>query len=361
MELDADLEAWLKLSLADGIGPRTCARLLVAFGGPQEVFGASEARLAGIAGVEAARALRSGPARGRLLTVAAWLEDPLNQIVTLADTAYPRALLQITDPPPVLYVKGRVELLNHEAFAIVGSRSATKQGAAHAEAFGRTLSDAGLTIVSGLALGIDAAAHRGGLDGPSSSIAVVGTGLDIVYPARNRALAHELAGSGAIVSEFPLGTPPVPDNFPRRNRLISGLSRGCLVVEAALASGSLITARFANEQGKDVFAMPGSVNSPLAKGCHRLIKEGAKLVESAADILEELKLAPAAGARKEPSAPADPLAQRVLDELGFDPCDIDTLARRSGESAQVLAALLTQLEVDGVVEALPGGRYQRLQ
>jgi DNA processing protein len=217
--------------------------------------------------------------------------------------------------------------------------------------------------VSGLALGIDAAAHRGGLAGASSSIAVVGTGLDIVYPARNRELAHELASNGTIISEFPIGTPPVPANFPRRNRLISGLASGCLVVEAAVSSGSLITARFANEQGKDVFAMPGSVNSPVAKGCHRLIKEGAKLVESAEDILEELKLpttgAPRGKARATVRMSDD--ARRVFDELGFDPCDIDTLAQRSGATAQTLAALLTQWEIDGLVESLPGGRYQRLQ
>jgi DNA processing protein len=256
-----------------------------------------------------------------------------------------------------LYVKGRVDLLNRAAFAIVGSRSATRQGLAHAESFARVLSDAGLTIVSGLALGIDAAAHRGGLAGAASSVAVVGTGLDVVYPARNRDLAHDLARTGCIVSEFALGTSPVAANFPRRNRLISGLSRGCLVVEAALLSGSLITARLANEQGKDVFAMPGSVHSPLAKGCHSLIKQGAKLVESAADILEELRLPLPAFERE--NASASPQRNDVFEALGFDPCDIDTLCARSGASAEDVAALLTQWEIEGLIEALPGGRYQR--
>ena len=359
--MDPELEAWLTLSLTEGLGNQACARLLVAFGSPQQVLAASRRALAEVVPAGVAAVIGAVPPREKLAAVAEWLDDPVNGVLTLADGGYPQALLQLTDPPPLLYVKGRAELLNHEAFAVVGSRNATKQGCAHAEAFGRVLSDAGLTIVSGLALGIDAAAHRGGLAGAASSIAVVGTGLDIVYPARNRDLAHELAQRGAIVSEFPLGSPPAANNFPRRNRLISGLARGCLVVEAALASGSLITARLANEQGKDVFAIPGSVHSPLAKGCHSLIKQGAKLVESAEDILEELRLPMPARGRVLQTAAIDPAAQRVLDELGFDPCDIDTLAARSGTSAEALAALLTQWEIDGVVEALPGGRYQRVQ
>lgn len=361
MKLDPELEAWVALSLIEGVGPAHSAKLLLAFGTPDEVLGASERSLAAVVPATVARAVRTGASGERLLATAKWLEDESNRVITLADAEYPKALLQITDPPPVLYLKGRADLLNSEAFAVVGSRNSTKQGNVHAEAFARTLSDAGLTIVSGLALGVDAAAHRGGLAGRSSSVAVVGTGLDIVYPARNRELAHALAAEGAIVSEFAVGTPPLPENFPRRNRLISGLSRGCLVVEAALSSGSLITARFANEQGKEVFAMPGSVNSPLSKGCHSLIKQGAKLVESAADILEELKLPAPQSTREARPGPTDPIGQRVLEELGFDPCDIDTLARRSGASAQVLAALLTQWEIEGLVEALPGGRYQRVQ
>ena len=232
----------------------------------------------------------TGAPQTELARVASWLDDPANCVLTLADADYPQSLLQIPDPPPLLYAKGRRELLNRACFAIVGSRNATRAGIQQAEAFAGALSDANLVIVSGLALGIDAAAHRGGLAGASSTIAIVGTGLDVVYPARNRDLAHEIASRGCIVSEFPLGTPPMPDNFPRRNRLISGMARGCLVVEAALSSGSLITARMANEQGKEVFAMPGSIHSPLAKGCHRLIKQGAKLAESAEDILEELRL-----------------------------------------------------------------------
>lgn len=359
MALDPDLAAWLTLSFAPGLSNDAFRQLLASFGGPQEILAAPRDALARLVPDRAARAVAS-PVPPELLTrVAEWLEDPVNHVITLGDPDYPQALLDAADPPPLLYAKGRGELLNAPAFAIVGSRNATGQGVSHAEAFGRALSDAGLTIVSGLALGIDAAAHRGGLAGASSSIAVVGTGLDIVYPARNRELAHELARDGCILSEFALGTSPIASNFPRRNRLISGLAQGCLVVEAALSSGSLITARLANEQGKDVFAMPGSVHSPLTKGCHSLIKQGAKLAETAEDILEELKL-PARGAPA-PGPSAAGLTHAVLANFGYDPCDFDTLLRLSGVAADVLAALLTQWEIEGLIEALPGGRYQRLR
>jgi DNA processing protein len=358
VDLDEELEAWMRLSLAPGLSADSFRKLLVAFGGPQQILAAKKSELATVVpGAAAAAALAPVP-RELMQAVGAWLDDPANRLLTYAVSVYPQTLLQIPDPPPVLYAKGRVDLLNGRAFAVVGSRNATKQGAEHAESFSRALSDAGLTIVSGLALGIDSAAHRGGLAGKASSVAVVGTGLDTVYPARNRALAHELAERGCLLSEFPLGTPPLAENFPRRNRLISGLAQGCLVVEAAVASGSLITARLANEQGKDVFAIPGSIHSPLAKGCHALIKQGAKLVETAEDVLGELGMHTAA-----PSGPTNAgrtaLSDPVLDALGYDACDIDTLALRSGVSAQALAALLTQWEIDGIVEALPGGRYQR--
>jgi DNA processing protein len=360
MDLDSELEAWLMLSLAPEVSDADVRRLLVAFGGPQQVLSASRAELSRVVAERTVSALLRPIALDRLRAVGDWLDDPANTLLTLGDSAYPQTLLQTPDPPPVLYVKGRVDLLNHVAFAIVGSRNATQQGVAHAESFARALSDAGLTIVSGLALGIDAAAHRGGLAGLSSSIAVVGTGLDIVYPARNRELAHALAQGGCIISEFALGTAPLASNFPRRNRLISGLARGCLVVEAALASGSLITARAANDQGKDVFAIPGSIHSPLSKGCHSLIKQGAKLAESADDILEELSLPRSAPrAQKIETAHAD--GDGALAALGFEPCSIDMLVARSGLAAEKLASLLTQWELEGLVEALPGGRYQRIR
>jgi len=363
MALDEALEPWLRLSLTPGLGDESFRRLLVAFGSPEAILASPSREIARIVPARLAADIERGPPQDALARAAAWLEDPANAVVTLGDPRYPQLLLQIPDPPPLLYVKGRAELLGGPALAIVGSRHATPHGVALAESFATTLSDAGLTIVSGLALGIDAAAHRGGLAGRAKSIAVVGTGLDIVYPARNRALAHALAASGALLSEFPLGTGPIASNFPRRNRVISGLARGCLVIEAAAQSGSLITARLANEQGRDVFAVPGSVHSPLAKGCHQLIKQGAKLVESALDVLEELRLPqptpPPSGAA--PAAQSDAREAALLEHLGYDPCDIDTLVARSGLAAEVVSALLTQLEIAGRVAAIPGGKYQRVR
>jgi DNA processing protein len=365
MALDEELSAWLKLSLLPGLGGARLRQLLAAFGGPRRVFAASHAALGRHVPEAVATAIKQGVPDESLDAVSAWLDDAANRIITLADAHYPQQLLQLPDPPALIYVKGRVDLLSRPALAVVGSRNATAQGAANAEAFSKMLSDAGLTVVSGLALGIDAAAHRGGLAGAAGSVAVLGTGADIVYPARNRALAHELAARGALISEYPLGTRPLAGNFPRRNRLISGLALGCLVVEAAADSGSLITARLAAEQGREVFAIPGSIHSPLAKGCHALIKQGAKLVESAHDILEELRL-PAPQHRAPvtdvaPEAAADARGRRLLDALGHDPCDLDTLAHRADVPASEAAALLTQLELDGVVATLPGGLFQRVQ
>jgi len=360
MALATDLAAWLKLSLVPGLHGDGLRKLLAAFGDPERVLAASRTELSRHVGAATAAAIQDSRGDAALADAAAWLEEPGNHVVTLADAAYPRRLLEIPDPPALLYVKGRLELLAHPALAVVGSRQATAQGLINAESFARAFSDGGLTVVSGLALGIDAAAHRGGLAGAASSVAVLGTGADIVYPARNRELAHELAARGALMSEFPLGTRPLPDHFPRRNRLISGLALGCLVVEAAADSGSLITARLAAEQGREVFAIPGSIHSPLAKGCHALIKQGAKLVESAGDVLEELRL-PAAAARARPEDTVnDPRAAALLAVLGHDPGDADTLAARCGLSAAETAALLTQLELDSRIAALPGGLFQRL-
>jgi len=284
-------------------------------------------------------------------------------LVAWDDPSYPPALLELTDAPPVLCYAGRRELLNGPAIAIVGSRNATPRGVEHAEAFARALSDAGFTVVSGLALGIDAGAHRGGLEGAASSIAVLGTGLDHIYPAANKPLARQLAAAGGVLSEFPLGTPPLKQNFPRRNRLISGLARGVLVVEATLDSGSLITARLAAEQGREVFAIPGSIDSPFSKGSHRLIRDGAKLVETAADVLEELGVAArpsAAGEASGVEAPSEP-RRRVLAALGHDPADVDVLTVRTGLPAERVTAVLVELELAGRVALLPGGTYQRLK
>jgi len=250
-------------------------------------------------------------------------------------------------------------LLNRRSLAIVGSRNPTPQGLADASAFASALGQAGLTVVSGMALGIDAAAHRGALATPGATIAVIGTGADRIYPARNRDLAHAIAADGAIISEFPLGTPPIAANFPRRNRLIAGLALGCLVVEAAAKSGSLITARLAVECGREVFAIPGSIHSPLAKGCHQLLKQGAKLVESAEDILEELHWSAPLATPPQPG-PKSVAEGELLRVIGHDPCAIDTLVARSGLTPDALIAMLLQLELEGRIASLPGGLYQRL-
>ncbi|MFA5241631.1 MAG: DNA-processing protein DprA [Sulfuricella sp.] len=357
-----ELCLWVALSQIHGLGGESYRRLLQSFGEPEHIFAAGYAALENAVRAPVARLISAGPDLEALTPTLKWLEDPLNHIVTLADTDYPRALLEVPDPPPLLYVKGQRQYLNFPALAIVGSRNATPQGLTNAEDFAHLLSDHGLCIVSGMALGIDGAAHRGGMRGQASSIAVVGTGLDIVYPARHRGLAHELAQKGALVSEFPLGTPSKAQNFPRRNRLISGLSRGCLVVEAALRSGSLITARLAAEQGREVFAIPGSIHSPLAKGCHHLIKQGAKLVESAQDILDELGY-PSVVASASTSMPIPASLSKnetlLMQCLGFDPTGIDALVGCSGLTSDSVCAILLTMELAGYVTSLPGGLYQR--
>lgn len=351
---------WVALSLVPGLGGEGYRRLLSAFGPPDRIRAASLAALSAVVERKTAAAILDTAGGDLLKQTREWLEQPGNHVVTLADPEYPQSLLQIPDPPPLLYVKGRRELLNRPALAVVGSRNATVQGKKDARSFAETLSASGLCIVSGLALGIDAAAHEGGLAAPGASIAVVGTGLDIVYPAANRALAHRLAEDGAIVSEFALGTPSMAGNFPRRNRIISGLARGVLVVEAAVRSGSLITARLAGEQGREVFAIPGSIHSALSKGCHRLIKQGAKLVESAQDILEELGWAEAAPAPAPPAAIEAEVEPGLLAHLGHEPCAIDVLVARTGLTAERVSSILLELELAGRVASLPGGLYQAI-
>jgi DNA processing protein len=357
MPPDAELAAWLRLALVPGLGAGALRRLLAELGLPSQVLAASRGTLAAIVGEALAERIRSRDAESGVALALRWASQPGNSIVTLADAAYPRRLLEIPDPPALLYVRGRVELLARDSIAVVGSRNATAQGMENAASFARALSEAGFTVVSGLALGIDASAHRAALDGVGSTIAVLGTGIDVVYPPRNAALFEAIAERGTIATEFAHSTPALGSNFPRRNRLISGLARGVLVVEAALQSGSLITARTAAEQGREVFALPGSIHSPLAKGCHELIKQGAKLVESARDILDEFGVD--SRAHDEPRE-ANERQHELLQHLGHDPCDVDTLCRRSGLTADRVSAMLLELELAGSVESLPGGRFQRV-
>jgi len=363
---DPALAAWLRLTLVPGVGPETQRHLLAAFGPPESIFTASRSALREVVGKKADLLLdaKNGEAVEK---AQAWSQQPGNHLVTLADPEYPRSLLETADPPSVLYVKGRLELLNRPAVAIVGSRNATPQGLQDAQAFATALAQRGMTVVSGLALGIDGAAHRGALGEKGSTVAVIGTGADRIYPARHQELAIKVAELGAIVSEFPLGTPAVAHNFPRRNRIIAGMSQGCLVVEAALESGSLITARLAADLGREVFAIPGSIHSPVARGCHRLIKQGAKLVECAQDILEELHAWTPPSPRQtsaspdpQPAIPLEGPQQQVLDALGHDPAHVDQLVHRTGLTADALCAILVTLELEDRIASLPGGRYQRL-
>lgn len=384
MQDTEDLSAWLRLEQTPGVGLETARKLLQAFGLPANIFSASYSALIKCVSERIAMNLLAAPSTELVdLTnrTIEWANQPGNHVLTLADETYPKSLLTISDPPLILYAKGRVELLEQQSLAVVGSRNATAQGLSNAEQFSENLSASGFTIISGLALGIDASAHSGALKAckskPSagSTIAVIGTGADIVYPARNRGLAHQIALEGCILSEYALGTPAVAHNFPKRNRIISGLARGVLVVEAAAQSGSLITARMAAEQGREVFAIPGSIHSPLSKGCHLLIKQGAKLVETAQDILEELSpLAPTTHLHQEsqviniavktfdiPPAmqPAEDNRDPLTQALGYDPVDLDTLALRSGIGIESLQERLLDLELAGELQILPGGLVQR--
>ena len=387
MPMDHDeLQGWLRLTLSRGVGNGAARLLLARFGLPQAIFEQPESALLECVTPAQAKALRTIPPTLADLveTTWEWLQDApepgaaSRTLLTLGDAGYPRALLNTDDPPLLLYLMGPAARLasahplgRQACLAVVGSRNPTAQGAENARQFAKALHGAGLTIVSGLALGVDAAAHEGALesaeeaggDDNPATLAVVGTGLDRVYPAANRALAHRIARQGLLVSEYPLGTPPLAPNFPKRNRIISGLSQGTLVVEAALASGSLITARLAAEQGREVFAIPGSIHSPQSRGCHALIRQGAKLVESAQDVLEELRM-PAAetavpglqGLGREHPRQDSPLLQA----LGFDPTGLDALLARTGMDAASLQVQLLELELAGDVARLPGGLFQRM-
>lgn len=360
--MEADDAAWLSLARVPGLGPAAFLRLLRALGGPEQILAAAPARLQPLvtpALLESLLATRHQPLPADWRV---WLDQPHHFILTLADSRYPSALLQLSDPPPLLFAMGDAACLTLPALAVVGSRKATLAGQRTAERLSRVLAQAGLCIVSGLAAGIDAAAHRGALDADGRTIAVVGTGLDRVYPARHRALAHAIAERGLLLSEFALGAPPLPAHFPRRNRIISGLSRGCLVVEAALDSGSLITARLALEQGRDVFAVPGPIDAPQSEGCHRLIKQGACLVDRADDVLEEFGLLPSGPSTRTrtTAVEARPAVPDWLDALGYTTFDADEASHVSGLTAGEVCAILFEMEMAGLVVACSGGRYQRL-
>lgn len=380
-----ELGPWLRLSLTAGIGRDTARRLLAAFGEPSHIFAQSESSLRQVVTAAQAQALLQAPEGWQALTenTQEWLQtapDPKvsRAVITLGDVRYPAAMLDTPDPPLMLHALGQVDALQNLhrlcAVAMVGSRNPTPQGLINAREFASSLAASGLVVVSGMALGIDGAAHEGALQGATAdglaTIAVVGTGLDRVYPKQHRDLAHRIALRGVILSEYPLGTPPLAHHFPQRNRLISGLSQATLVIEAALPSGSLITARQALEQGRDVMAIPGSIHSAQAKGCHALIKQGAKLVESAQDVLEELRLPQPSGQQalnladhpspQSATAPGNSEEAVLLRAMGHDPVSLDALQARCGWPTAQLQAQLLELELMGQVGRLPGGLFQRL-
>ena len=368
---DTELGAWLHLLHSPGVGREAARRLLARFGSPQAAIDAPVAELGFCVDAPTALALTLTPDghQRRLVATLAWRTAAAGRrLMVLGDGDYPHALLHSADPPLLLYLQGDAGLLARPSLAIVGSRQPSAQGRDNAHRFARELAAQGWTIVSGLAAGIDAAAHEGALAAGGQTIAVVGTGIDLVYPTRHRALAQRITEQGLLVSELPLGAPPLAAHFPQRNRIIAGLARGTLVVEAALRSGSLITARLAAECGREVMAVPGSILSPQSAGCHALIRQGAALVESPEQVVEELgPPTPLSASRPAlPSVASPPEAQPAADDpvlraLGHDPLSLDTLIDRCGWSAAALAAHLLELELDGRVARLPGGLYQRRQ
>jgi DNA processing protein len=366
---EEELRGWLALARAPGVDARRAAALVERFGGAAAVPGAPAPALAACGLPPAAVSALAAPDAAALDRDRAWLDAPGHSLVACPSGDFPPLLAAIPDAPAALFVRGSVDALHLPQFAVVGSRRPTPAGRELAFRFARELAAAGFAVTSGLAAGIDAAAHRGALAAAGASVAVCGTGSDVVYPASHAGLAEELAARGAVVTEFPTGVPPLPEHFPRRNRIISGLSLGVLVVEAAQRSGSLITARLAAEQGREVFALPGSVQNPLARGCHRLIRDGAALVEEVAEIVAALRPAalPAAARASQAAAgvgfsgdPLDRAGKILLNACGFEPVDLDTLVGRTGLPASAVASTLLLLELSGEVESCPGGRYCRV-
>ncbi len=363
--------AWLALLRAPGLQPGQFHHLLNVFGTPEKVFTASAGTLAKLGLKPNTVKVINHPDPELIKPDLDWLQQDVHHIIPIIDTRYPERLKSIADAPPLLFVRGDPDYLQLPQLAMVGSRTPTASGRKTATEFARHLSQAGITVTSGLAHGIDGACHQGALDGIAGTVALVAHGLDIVYPASHRKLAEAITQNGCIVSECPIGIKPHKGLFPRRNRLISGLSLGTLVVEAALKSGSLITARHALEQGREVFAIPGSIHNPLARGCHQLIRQGAKLVETASDILEELssqlgaELPLPLAARAEPETTGstiktlDPDHQKLLKCLAYEPVPIDELVNRSGFAASEVASMLLILELEGCVVS-ESGLYTRV-
>jgi DNA processing protein len=365
MTTHTDDPHFLRLAHVHGVGAQTAHKLLAELGDVESIFASNASSLSRIVGETLAKKITTLPTatvQTKIDEAMTWLASSAeHHLLTWAHPSYPKALLESGDAPLAIYAKGRLELLARRAVAMVGSRNCSVGGADTAESFAQAFAESGVTVVSGLALGIDAASHVGALRAKGSAcgstIAVIGTGIDRVYPAGNKVLAHSIAEHGLLLSEYPLGTPPLPANFPKRNRIISGLSLGVLVVEASMQSGSLITARLAGEQGREVFAIPGSIHSTFHKGCHHLIKQGAKLVETANDVLDELRVETVASVTE--TTADNSVKTGLLKFIEHTPIDVDTLVARSSMPIDQIVTELTMLELDGSIESLPGGRWQR--
>jgi DNA processing protein len=350
---------WLQLSLTYGVGPATFLKLIQHFGTVEAVYEQNINVLSSIVSKGIAAAILKAETLEQAQSLINWQQQDTirRHIITLNDDCYPETLAEIDQPPVILFAEGNIDLLSRNKIAIVGTRHPTNYGIENARNFAETLANNGLTVVSGLAAGIDRFAHEGALKSQSSTIAVIGTGLDIVYPASNRAIFQQIREHGLIISEFPLGTPPINNNFPRRNRIIVGLSQACLVVESAIDGGSMISANFALETGRDVIAIPGSIHNPMARGCHKLIKQGAKLCETANDVLDELKLIINNNISNSSNHDTDDV---VLLAMGFEPILLDHLCVKLNLDFSVLCGKLLELELDEKIINCGGGRYQRL-
>lgn len=351
------LQPWLQLALTPKVGPKTMLRLIHHFGSVENILAQDNATLSGFVGNAIAKLILNNAAEKSVNETYTWLElDTKNQIITLNDNCYPRELAELADPPLVLFAKGDLALLAKPKLAVIGTRHPTEQGKQNALNFAEALSNLNLVIVSGMAEGVDRNAHLGGLKGRAKTIGVIGTGIDRIYPSSNKDLFHTVAENGLLISEFPLGTQPFVGNFPRRNRIVAGLSLGTLVIESAIDGGSMITANMALEMGREVMAIPGSIHNPVTKGCHRLIKSGAKLIETTNDIIEELQIKNTLWE----TATAKPTDNPILDIMGYEAINIDHLCDKLNVNFTDICANLLELELNGDITNCGNGNYQRI-
>jgi DNA processing protein len=352
-----NLHSWLQLAMTPKVGPKTVLKLLHHFKTAENILAQDSNTLAQFVGTTVARLIINNAAEKAVNDVYTWLEqDNNNNMISFGDTIYPKELAEIADPPIILFAKGNLSLLKEQKFTIIGTRHPTEQGMLNAFSFAENLANLNLTIISGMADGIDRHAHLGALQGSGKTIGVIGTGIDRIYPASNKDLFHKVAENGLLLSEFALGTTPFVSNFPRRNRIVAGLSMGTLVIESAIDGGSMITANMALEMGREVMAIPGSIHNPVARGCHKLIKTGAKLIETTNDIIEELQIIQAVHTNSVTQVTDDP----ILQIMGFDAVDIDHICNKLNISVAEIYANLLALELDGRITNCGNGRYQRI-